>query len=102
MVTLARPWNANGIVANIVICLHGGTSSAPTARNLNVRRAGHHQVACIDERQPLPGVPEVLAAGPSHPPGRGKRVRDVREGPDAFLYVLTNAADGQLIRLEPS
>ncbi|MGB5136551.1 MAG: PQQ-dependent sugar dehydrogenase [Prochlorococcaceae cyanobacterium] len=32
----------------------------------------------------------------------GQRVRDVREGPDGFLYVLTDGAgDGQLIRLEP-
>jgi glucose/arabinose dehydrogenase len=32
----------------------------------------------------------------------GNRVRDVREGPDGFLYVLTDSAsDGQLIRLEP-
>jgi aldose sugar dehydrogenase len=32
----------------------------------------------------------------------GQRVRDVREGPDGFLYVLTDtAADGQLIRLQP-
>jgi glucose/arabinose dehydrogenase len=32
----------------------------------------------------------------------GQRVRDVREGPDGYLYVLTDsAADGQLIRLEP-
>jgi aldose sugar dehydrogenase len=31
----------------------------------------------------------------------GARVRDVRQGPDGFLYVLTDAAgDGQLIRLE--
>jgi len=32
----------------------------------------------------------------------GARVRDVREGPDGFLYVLTDEApDGRLIRLEP-
>jgi len=32
----------------------------------------------------------------------GQRVRDVREGPDGYLYVLTDtAADGQLIRLQP-
>ena len=32
----------------------------------------------------------------------GQRVRDVREGPDGFLYVLTDGAgDGQLILLEP-
>jgi aldose sugar dehydrogenase len=30
----------------------------------------------------------------------GKRIRDVREGPDGLLYVLTEA--GALIRLEPA
>lgn len=29
------------------------------------------------------------------------RVRDVRDGPDGYLYILTDALDGQLIRLEP-
>ncbi|EAQ76478.1 PQQ-dependent sugar dehydrogenase [Synechococcus sp. WH 5701] len=33
----------------------------------------------------------------------GARVRDVREGPEGFLYVLTDEApDGRLIRLEPA
>lgn len=31
----------------------------------------------------------------------GQRVRDVRQGPDGMLYVLTDASNGQLIRLEP-
>ena len=32
----------------------------------------------------------------------GNRVRDVRQGPDGFLYVLTDGAgDGQLLRLDP-
>jgi len=31
----------------------------------------------------------------------GQRVRDVRQGPDGLLYVLTDEANGQLIRLEP-
>ncbi len=31
----------------------------------------------------------------------GQRVRDVRQGPDGFLYLLTDAPRGQLIRLEP-
>jgi len=31
----------------------------------------------------------------------GQRVRDVRQGPDGLLYVLTDEADGKLIRLEP-
>ncbi len=31
----------------------------------------------------------------------GARVRDVREGPDGLLYVLTDESNGQLIRLQP-
>lgn len=31
----------------------------------------------------------------------GDRVRDVRQGPDGALYVLTDESDGRLIRLEP-
>lgn len=31
----------------------------------------------------------------------GQRVRDVRQGPDGFLYVLTDDANGRLVRLEP-
>jgi glucose/arabinose dehydrogenase len=29
------------------------------------------------------------------------RIRDVRQGPDGYLYVLTDSADGQLLRLLP-
>ncbi|MGD8951186.1 MAG: PQQ-dependent sugar dehydrogenase, partial [Desulfobacterales bacterium] len=31
----------------------------------------------------------------------GQRVRDVRQGPDGLLYVLTDESSGSLIRLEP-
>lgn len=31
----------------------------------------------------------------------GQRVRDVRQGPDGLLYILTDKPNGQLIRLEP-
>ncbi|MEL7034099.1 MAG: PQQ-dependent sugar dehydrogenase [Cyanobacteria bacterium J06592_8] len=31
----------------------------------------------------------------------GQRVRDVRQGPDGLLYVLTDQSNGQLIRLQP-
>jgi glucose/arabinose dehydrogenase len=31
-----------------------------------------------------------------------QRIRDVREGPDGFLYVLTAENDGALMRIEPS
>lgn len=30
----------------------------------------------------------------------GKRVRDVREGPDGFIYVLTDEKNGQLLKIE--
>ena len=32
-------------------------------------------------------------------PKLGQRVRDVRQGPDGWLYVLTDASNGQLLRL---
>lgn len=32
----------------------------------------------------------------------GERIRDVRQGPDGYLYVLTDSANGQLIRLLPT
>ncbi len=32
----------------------------------------------------------------------GQRVRDVRQGPDGMLYVLTDESNGSLIRLEPA
>jgi len=33
--------------------------------------------------------------------GPGERVRDVRQGPDGFLYLLTDNPKGRLIRLSP-
>ncbi|MDJ0740724.1 MAG: PQQ-dependent sugar dehydrogenase [Gammaproteobacteria bacterium] len=30
------------------------------------------------------------------------RIRDVRQGPDGLLYLLTDASDGQLVRLRPA
>jgi glucose/arabinose dehydrogenase len=28
-----------------------------------------------------------------------ERIRDVREGPDGFIYLLTDSADGRILRL---
>lgn len=33
--------------------------------------------------------------------GRGQRIRDVRQGPDGALYVLTDEEDGKLLRIAP-
>ena len=35
-------------------------------------------------------------------PQLGQRVRDVRQGPDGWLYILTDASNGQLLRLIPT
>jgi glucose/arabinose dehydrogenase len=33
---------------------------------------------------------------------RKKRIRDVRVGPDGYLYVLTDESDGELLRVSPT
>jgi glucose/arabinose dehydrogenase len=30
------------------------------------------------------------------------RIRDVKQGPDGWLYVLTDESDGKLLRLRPN
>lgn len=32
----------------------------------------------------------------------GQRIRDVRQGPDGFLYLLSDAADGRVLRVRPA
>lgn len=41
------------------------------------------------------GDPEIIL------PELGQRVRDVRIGPDGLIYLLTDQADGELIRVDP-
>ena len=31
----------------------------------------------------------------------GRRVRDVKQGPDGFLYAVTDEDNGRLLRIEP-
>ena len=33
--------------------------------------------------------------------GIGERIRDVRVGPDGFIYLLTDSSDGKIIRVTP-
>ena len=42
-------------------------------------------------------VPEFLSGGGE----LGQRIRDVRQGPDGYVYVLTEENDAALIRIEP-
>ncbi|MGI9424051.1 MAG: PQQ-dependent sugar dehydrogenase, partial [Hyphomicrobiaceae bacterium] len=32
----------------------------------------------------------------------GSRIRDVRQGPDGAIYVLTDSRNGRLLRVEPA
>src|SRR5690606_6253653 len=32
----------------------------------------------------------------------GRRIRDVRQGPDGYLYILTDDTAGRVLRLEPA
>ena len=34
--------------------------------------------------------------------GQVGRVRDVRQGPDGYLYLLTDSPSGALLRIEPN
>jgi glucose/arabinose dehydrogenase len=34
--------------------------------------------------------------------GLRERIRDVRQGPDGYLYLLTDSAEGRLLRIEPA
>ncbi len=64
-------------------------------------------------RQPLRRQPEGPAPGAAQRPGgrvvgeehlladRGQRIRDVRQGADGALYVVTDQADGELWRIAP-
>jgi len=40
------------------------------------------------------GAPEQLFAV------LGERIRDVRQGPDGFIYLLTDSANGRIVRIE--
>ncbi len=34
--------------------------------------------------------------------GLGERIRDVRQGPDGLLYLLTDSRDGRILRVVPA
>ena len=32
----------------------------------------------------------------------GERIRDVRQGPDGFVYLLTDAPEGRILKIKPA
>lgn len=57
--------------------------------------AGRHLRRLELDGDQVTGQEELLA-------GLSERIRDVRSGPDGFLYLLTDSPRGSLIRLEPA
>ncbi len=57
--------------------------------------AGQHLVRIDLEGERVLGQERLLE-------DQGARIRDVRQGPDGFVYVLTDDEDGRLLRLEPA
>ncbi|WP_340119605.1 PQQ-dependent sugar dehydrogenase [Pelagibius sp. 7325] len=57
--------------------------------------AGRHLRRLELDGDQVTGQEELLA-------DLGERIRDVRSGPDGFLYLLTDSGRGSLIRLEPA
>ncbi len=55
---------------------------------------GAHLRRVILEGERVTGEEELLSS-------LNERIRDVRNGPDGYLYILTDSSDGRLIRLEP-
>ena len=56
----------------------------------------------IDGRGPIVAEHSVgLNLLPPHPLKR-QRIRDVRQGPDGLLYLLTDEDDGVVLRIEPA
>ena len=56
--------------------------------------ASQRLVRLVIERDRVVGEEHLLAE-------RGKRVRDVRQGPDGALYVVTDESDGELLKITP-
>jgi glucose/arabinose dehydrogenase len=60
-----------------------------------IRGTGHLQRIVVNENgRPINREPLLLELR--------QRIRDVRQGPDGLLYVLTDEDDGALLRLEPA
>ena len=59
-----------------------------------IQGVGHLERIILDDNWNETGRQTLLA-------DLGERIRDVEQGPDGYIYVLTDENDGKLIRLEP-
>ncbi|QBK05733.1 PQQ-dependent sugar dehydrogenase [Hylemonella gracilis] len=73
--------------------------------NLLVGSLKFGYVARLELEPPSPGRAQGRVVRESRmvePKAIGQRVRDVRQGPDGFIYVLTDHPQGRLLRLVPA
>lgn len=82
-------------IATSGLAIYGGDAFPRWKGSAFVGGLAGAQLARVDMDGPGPPSVEVLLGG------LGARIRDVREGPDGLLYVLVDAADGAMLRIEP-
>ena len=57
--------------------------------------AGQHAERLVMQDGKVVAVEKLLT-------DRGRRIRDLRQGPDGAVYVLTDKSDGEVLRIAPS
>ena len=74
-----------------------------------LRKQKRHRTESIEEMDEETGGVErqmpVITTNPTERLERGElrqRIRDVRQGPDGLIYVLTEEMDGAIVRVEPA
>lgn len=84
-------------IAPAGMVLYEGTRFPQWNRSLFVAALAEESVRRVPlDANGAPGEQETLFAE------LGQRMRDVRSGPDGALYLLTDAADGQVLRVVPA
>ncbi len=82
-------------IAPAGMSLYRGASFPAWRGSLFVAALAEKSVRRVPMRNGLPGEQEILFAE------LDVRLRDVREGPDGALYLLTDSAEGRVLRVSP-
>lgn len=82
-------------IAPAGMALYRGALFPAWQGSLFVTALAEKSVRRVPMRDGVPGTQEILFRE------LGERLRDVREGPDGALYLLTDSADGRVLRIVP-
>ncbi|MES0873785.1 PQQ-dependent sugar dehydrogenase [Sinimarinibacterium thermocellulolyticum] len=77
------------------MCWYDGTLFPAWRHSLFVSALAEKSVRRVPMQSGVPGEQEVLFRE------LGERIRDVRAGPDGALYLLTDSAEGRVLRVSP-